>query len=98
MRWLVVFFALVGIGFSGCLVLDAPDGELMCSTVAKRACPAGYYCLAGDNTCWRYGDFPADMAEPMPFSPGGPDDLSVEMDDLSPPADMTPNADLLETD
>ena len=76
----------------------------MCSSVPKRACPAGFYCLAGDNTCWR-GHFPDDMAEAQPFFPGGPDDLSASMgDDMSPepdlgvPNDLTPNDDLLQTD
>ena len=90
MRLLVLVVALVG--FAGCLEVDSPDGTLVCSTVPKRACPEGFYCLAGDNTCWRLGHFPEDMAIPQHFQPGGgpgddlslpvtPDDLSMSTDD-----------------
>ncbi len=103
MRWLVAFVALAS--FGGCLSLDAPDGALLCSTNPKRLCPVGFYCLAGDNTCWRDGHFPADMAQPtQSFPGGGEDDLSLPLDDLSPafdlgaPDDQSSNDDLLQTD
>jgi hypothetical protein len=102
MRWFVALIAFAS--FGGCLRLDSPDGSLLCSTNAKRLCPEGYYCLAGGNTCWRDGHFPDDMAEPGQGFPGGGDDLSVPVDDLSTeldlgtPIDLTPNDDLLDTD
>jgi hypothetical protein len=103
MRFVALVVALVG--FGGCLELDSPDGALKCSTVPQRACPEGFYCLAGDNTCWRYGHFPEDMAESSSFFPGGPDDMSVPLvDDLSTgldsgtPDDLTSNDDLSQTD
>lgn len=103
MRWFALVVALFG--FAGCLEIDTPDGALKCSTVPSRACPDGWYCLAADNTCWRDGHFPVDMAEPQPFSPGGPDDMSVPLDDdMLPgldggaPDDLTSNDDLSQTD
>ena len=106
MWWIVGLVALVALFVSAsCLRLDAPDGALSCSDDAKRLCPAGYYCLAGDDTCWRVGHFPDDMAEPQPFIPGEdqgvPQDLSPELDlgvsDLAT-VDLLPNDDLLDTD
>jgi hypothetical protein len=89
MRYLAV--ALFLFGFAGCLSVDSPDGALTCSEVPMRACPEGFYCLASSNKCWRDGHFPADMAAPMRFIPGGggPRDLSipVENGDLGPGAD-----------
>ncbi|MGZ3426350.1 MAG: hypothetical protein ACXVCV_06855 [Polyangia bacterium] len=85
MRLLVLAVALVG--FAGCLEVDSPDGTLQCSTVPKRACPEGFYCLAADNTCWRVGDYPEDMATPTHWQPGPGDDLSIAPDDLSQPDD-----------
>ena len=99
MRWFVL--AVVLVGFSGCLEVDSPDGALFCSTVARRACPEGFYCLAGDNTCWRIGHYPSDMATPQRFQPGGPtDDMSIPTgDDLSTGGDaaITPD-DLSQSD
>jgi hypothetical protein len=87
-------------GFAGCLKLDTPDGALKCSTVKGRACPEGWYCLQPDNTCWRNGHYPADMAQPNPFFPGGPgDDMSVPADDdMATGADLMSVDDLAETD
>lgn len=98
--------ALFAFAFVGCLDIDSPDGALKCSDVPKRACPEGFYCLAADNTCWRYGHFPNDMADPFHFNPGGPDDMSIpveadmtaddagmSVDDLSPPNDDLSNVD-----
>ena len=63
--------ALFVFAFAGCLDIDSPDGALKCSDVPKRACPQGFYCLASSDTCWRDGHFPADMADPAHFNPGG---------------------------
>ena len=91
MRLLVLVVALVG--FAGCLQVDSPDGTLQCSNVPHRACPEGFYCLAADNSCWRIGHFPTDMAAPGHFQPGGPgpdfsivppDDLSVDDGGVTP--------------
>jgi hypothetical protein len=94
---LVAFFAFgLALGSSGCLGVDSPDGALICNNdTPERACPQGFYCLAPDNHCWRYGHFPEDMASPGRWNPGGPpDDLSVPLgDDLSPGPD-----DLSQTD
>jgi hypothetical protein len=71
---------------SGCLDVDALDGTIICSAVTGRECPRGYYCLQPNNTCWRNGHAPVDMARPRP-----PVDLAVPRDDLSAqvgPADM----------
>jgi len=99
MRLLVTLVALVG--FAGCLDVDSPDGTLFCSNGVGRACPQGFYCLAADNTCWRDGHFPEDMATPQRFQPGGGpgDDLSIVPDDLSMTDDggTTPD-DLSQTD
>ena len=93
MRWLAVTLLLFSFGSSGCLVLDAPDGELQCSEVPKRACPQGYYCLMPDRRCWRDGHFPADLAMPSTF-PDGPEDMSIPVgDDL-----MSVGGDLLQSD
>jgi len=95
--------ALFVLAFSGCLDIDSPDGALKCSDVPKRACPEGFYCLATSNTCWRYGHFPEDMAEPGQFNPGGPpedmsipveddmtlDDAGATIDDLATPNDLS---------
>lgn len=100
MRLLVVALTLVG--FAGCLQIDSPDGTLICSAVPKRPCPEGFYCFAGDNTCWRFGHYPGDMALPQHFQPNPPpDDLSVPIigDDLGTDdgGTMTP-ADLSNSD
>lgn len=98
MRFVVValFVSLSG----GCLEVDSPDGALACSTVPRRACPEGFYCLAPSMRCWRDGHFPADMADPASWNFGPPpDDMSVVVaDDLGSFADMTPNDDLLQSD
>ena len=81
--------------------IDTPDGALKCSPVQGRACPEGFYCLAGNytNTCWRYGHFPADMAEPGGFNPGGNEDMSIPIgDDLSTGLDIGTPDDLTSTD
>jgi hypothetical protein len=96
MRLLVVLVALVGVG--GCLEVDSPDGTLQCSLVPERACPEGFYCLASDNSCWRVGHFPEDMATPAHFQPGPGDDLSIPSDDLSQPDDGGTMDDLSQTD
>jgi hypothetical protein len=98
MRLLVLVVALFG--SAGCLAVDSPDGTLVCSPVPKRACPEGFYCLAADNTCWRYGHFPGDMALPFHFQPGPGEDMSIPMspDDLSTNDDSGPPADLSQTD
>jgi hypothetical protein len=96
MRWLAL---LVAISFGGCLEIDTPDGALKCSTVPQRTCPEGFYCLASTNTCWRYGHFPADMAEPGGFNPGGDVDMSIPGgDDLSTGLDGGSPDDLTSTD
>ena len=91
MRWFAVLVALVALSStSGCLDIETNDGALSCSSVPKRACPEGWYCLAPDNKCWRDGHFPEDMAEPGSFQPGGPEaDMSVPLGD-----DMTPGLDI----
>ena len=90
-----IFVSGLLFGVGGCLAIDTPDGALKCSTVPQRACPEGFYCLADSNTCWRYGKFPADMAEPGGFFPGGDQDMSVPVgDDLS----MSSPDDLSSTD
>lgn len=104
MRWFALLVTVVALGStSGCLDIDTPDGVLRCSAVPKRPCPQGWYCLAADNTCWRDGHFPPDMAEPVSIFPGGDDDMSVPLDDMSAldsgmPDDLSPNDDLLQTD
>jgi hypothetical protein len=105
MRWFALLVTLVALGStSGCLQIDTPDGALKCSSVPKRACPEGWYCLAGANTCWRDGHFPPDMAEPISIFPGGDEDMSVPLgDDMGGldsgvPDDLTSNDDLLQTD
>lgn len=95
-----LFVLAVVLGFAGCLEVDSPDGTLFCSSVPHRACPEGFYCLAGDNTCWRDGHFPEDMATPQHFQPGPGDDLSIPvLDDMTMPDDggTTPD-DLSPTD
>jgi hypothetical protein len=94
---LLLLLVLVGIG--GCLQVDSPDGTLFCSPVPKRACPEGFYCLPGDNTCWRIGHYPNDMARPQHFQPGGPEDMSVALpDDLSTTDDLSTADDLSQSD
>ena len=99
MRSLVVL-AFVVFAAGGCLSADAPDGALKCSDVPKRACPEGYYCLAGDNTCWHDGHYPDfGVVEPPQIGPPEPDfsvalgdDMSVVDgggEDAAPPADLS---------
>ena len=92
MRLLALAVALFS--SAGCLEVDSPDGSLLCSTVPKRACPEGYYCLAADHTCWRYGHFPADLAEPIEILPNAdlsmPLDLSLIGDSGAAPDDLSP--------
>ena len=104
MRLLVL--AILTLGFAGCLSIDTPDGSLICADDPKRPCPEGFYCLAGANRCYRYGHFPADMADSTPFHPGGPpEDMSIpienddlSMDDSGVPDDLsTPPDDLSDT-
>ncbi len=98
MRLLVVAAALFAV--AGCLDVDSPDGTLLCSSSPSRPCPSGFYCLQPDNTCWRDGHYPGDMAEPVQILPppppsGGELDMSIPVeDDLAVP----PLADLASTD
>ena len=103
MRWVpaLAFFALA---LAGCLGVDSPDGALRCSDVPKRACPEGFYCFAGDNTCWRYGHYP-DLGVVTPPVLGQDFDFSIPIeDDMSAgldggvPDDLVGNDDLLQTD
>ena len=101
MRLLVL--ALLTFGFAGCLSIGTPDGSLICADDPKRPCPEGFYCLTGANRCYRYGHFPADMADATPFHPGGggpPEDMSIPVaDDLSMADDLsTAPDDLSDTD
>lgn len=90
-------FAVAALLFAvaGCLDVDSPDGTLLCSSAPGRPCPSGFYCLQPNNTCWRYGHFPNDMARPIELvPPGGGEDMSVPVEeDLSMPV-----ADLADTD
>jgi hypothetical protein len=75
-------FALVVTATVGCLEIDAANGTLVCSTVADRRCPRGYYC-APNNTCWHDGDtFPPDLSHPVDFAWAG-------WDFSAPPYDFT---------
>ena len=98
MRWFALVLCVFAV--AGCLDIDSPDGALKCSDVPKRACPEGVDCLASRDTCWRYGHFPDDMAEPGRFIPGGPDDMSIPVaDDMTSTDDAaTSPADLSQTD
>ena len=98
MRWFALGVVLFGV--AGCLAVDSPNGSLFCSDVPGRACPEGFYCLSPDNKCWRIGEFPGDMADPIHFVTGGGDDMSVpfEPDDLSASDDLSPPNDLTDTD
>ena len=100
----VVALVLFGFAAAGCLAIDSPDGALHCSDVPKRACPAGFYCLASDNTCWRDGHYP-DFGVVIPPQGGGPeldfsfaveDDLSII--DAGVTDGQTPPDDLSQTD
>lgn len=80
MRLLAVAAVLFAV--AGCLDVDSADGTLLCSSVPSRPCPSGFYCLRPDNTCWRDGHYPRDMAEPIAIvPPGGADDMSVPVED-----------------
>lgn len=97
MRSLVVL-AFFAFATAGCLGVGSPDGALKCADNPDRVCPEGFYCFAGDNTCWRDGHFP-DLGFPPPpveqpsFDFSVPvDDMSVDAgvsDDLSPPDDLS---------
>ena len=80
MRLLAVTLFAFTFAFAGCLGVDSPDGSLICADDPTRACPQGFYCLAPSNRCWRYGHFPEDMAQPIHFNPGGPEDMSVPIE------------------
>ena len=95
---LVPAVAFVLFALTGCLGVDTPDGSLKCSDVPQRACPAGFYCLATDNTCWRFGHFP-DMGVIVPPMVGPQLDFSFPVEnDLSGGSDAGPPDDLLQTD
>ena len=95
---LLAFFAFAT---AGCLGVDSPDGALKCSDVAGRACPEGFYCFAGDNTCWRDGHMP-DAGVGMPPLLGPEDDMSFVFPELDMSVDDAGDdggaADLAETD
>ncbi len=79
----VAALAFFTLALAGCLGVDSPDGALKCSDVAQRACPAGFYCLATDDTCWRFGHYP-DMGVIVPPKAGPQLDFSFPVeDDLS---------------
>ena len=62
MRALLRLVLATGVlALGGCLLPDAADGLITCSTVKGRECPMGYYCEKMSNSCWRNGDVP-DMA------------------------------------
>lgn len=93
----VAVLAFLVFAFAGCLGVDSPDGSLRCSDVAQRPCPEGFYCLASDNTCWRFGHFP-DMGVVTPPNVGPALDFSFPVEN-----DMTATLDggaddLLQTD
>lgn len=98
----VAVLAFLLSAFAGCLGVDSPDGALRCSEVAQRACPEGFYCLASDNTCWRFGHFP-DMGVIVPPMVGPQPDFSFPVgEDMTAPldggTDALPPDDLLQTD
>ena len=76
--------AFVLFAFAGCLSVDSPDGALKCSDVAGRACPEGFYCFAGNDTCWRDGHMP-DAGVGLPPMLGPEQDMSFVFpdDDMS---------------
>jgi hypothetical protein len=83
MRLLLVAAALFCA--AGCLDVDSQDGTLICNQmVPGRPCPSGFYCLQPNNTCWRLGHYPRDMAEPINIVPpggGGGEDMSVPVEE-----------------
>ncbi len=94
----VAALAFFTLALAGCLGVDSPDGALKCSDVPKRACPEGFYCFAGDDTCWRYGHYP-DLGVVMPPTVQPQDDLSVPVgDDMSGGLDGAAPDDLIGVD
>lgn len=92
----VAVLAFLLLAFAGCLGVDSPDGALRCSDVPQRACPEGFYCLASNNTCWRFGHFP-DMGVIVPPMVGPQSDFSFPVEDMSMALDGGTD-DLLQTD
>ncbi|HXI58029.1 MAG TPA: hypothetical protein VNO55_18315 [Polyangia bacterium] len=44
----------------GCQYSDAPENGRQRCAAGSKPCPDGYYCFAGNNTCWKNGSSPGD--------------------------------------